>query len=157
MVSFIVNILLLAFILVKLLRRPIKDMMHRRTERVLDQLNRAQEEMENAAELKLKYEEQLKGISAERESILEEARKAAKETDRQILADAKKDAEDLVARAKVNVQLEQERAREEIRLHIINVSTAVSERFLVQYISESDQTKLFNETITELEEMAWQS
>jgi len=154
--TFILNIILLVFILVRILRKPLKNMMHKRTQKVTDSLTVAKEEMESAAELKLQYEEQLKGINAERASILEAAKKAAVETDKQIMAEAKKDAEDLVARAKINVKLEEERAREELRLHIINVSSAVSERFLVQYINEGDRNKLFDETITELEEMAWQ-
>ncbi|MCL2704470.1 MAG: F0F1 ATP synthase subunit B [Defluviitaleaceae bacterium] len=153
----LVNFALLAFILTKLLYKPVKEMLHKRAERVLDQLNNARDEMEKATELKLQYEQRLKDIEAERDGIIDSARKTATDTSKSILADAKKESDEILARAKVNIELERERAKEELRLHIIQVSSAMTEKFLVRSIAAVDHDRMFDETMAELEEMAWRN
>jgi F-type H+-transporting ATPase subunit b len=157
MIPFLVNFIVLALILSRLLYRPVRDFMHSRTERVLNQINQAKNDMEKAGELKLQYEQQLKSIEAERDGIIDEARKNAAETGKQIVADAKSEADDLLTRAKANIKLEVERAQEEMRQQIIEVSAVMSERFIKRAIDANDHERLFDETMAELEEMAWRS
>ena len=157
MIPYLINFVILAFLLTKLMYKPVKGFLQSRTERILGQINQAKSDSDKAAELKLQYEQQLRSIEAERDSIIDEARKNAAEAGKQIVSDAKNEADELLTRAKANVALELERAQEEIRLQIIHVSSAISERFLKRAIDAKDQDRLFDETMAELEEMAWRS
>jgi len=157
MVPFVVNFLVLAFLLSKFLFKPVKEFMARRSERILSQMNQAKEDLENANELRDKYEQQLKGIEAERTEILEAARKTAETLRRQIVADADKEARERLDAAEADIAMKYEHAQEEMRLHIIQVSSAMTERFLLRNIGENDQNRLYDETLAELEEMAWRN
>lgn len=153
----IFNVVLLAVIMTWLLYKPVRKFLADRAERIKGQLDHAAAETEKADALKLQYEQKIAGAEREREAILDEARKQAADTARQMLADAKKEADTVRARAQANVEMEWERAQEHIRMSIIDVSAAMSEKFITLAISKETHDKLFKETMAELEGMAWRS
>jgi F-type H+-transporting ATPase subunit b len=152
-----VNIAVLAFILAKLLYKPVRKFMRTRADGIKSQLDFARDEMAKAKELKLQYEQKLSDVDRERTEILDEARKQATETGRQLIAEAKQEADAVRERAAISVQMERERAQAEIKLAIIEVSAAMTEKFVTLAINKETHDKLFNETLAELEEMAWRN
>jgi len=152
-----INIALLAFILAKLLYRPVLDFMRKRSDRIREQVEQAGSEMARAAELKLQYEQKMKEVERERDDILDEARKLAAETGRQIVAEAKKEADAVRERAAANVEMEWERAETAMRQAIIEVSAAMSEKFVTLAINKETHDRLFDKTMAELEGMTWRN
>jgi F-type H+-transporting ATPase subunit b len=152
-----VNIAVLAFILAKLLYKPVRRFMRARADGIRSQLDFARDETAKAKEMKLQYEQKLSDIDRERNEILDEARKQATESRQQIIAEAKLEADAVKERAAASVQNERERAQAEIKLAIIEVSAAMTEKFVNLAINKETHDKLFDETMAELEEMAWRS
>jgi len=153
----LLNVSLLAYVLTKLVYKPVQKFMQGRSDRIGSQIETNEKELARAEQLKLEYEQKLRGIDQERDAILDEARRVATENGRLLMAEAKKEAEAIRQRAQENVKLEEERAQAKMKIAIIEVSAAMSAKFVARAIDRDAQDKLFDETMAELEEMAWRS
>jgi F-type H+-transporting ATPase subunit b len=153
----LINTGILCFVLSKLLYKPVLNFLNARKEKVAAQLDDAANTLKEAERLKAEYEEKLKNIDNERNEILETARDAAKKNSRQIISDARKEADLIKNRAEKDIANEREKAKDDIKKEIIDVSTEMSRRFIAKQISTDEQNKLFDETIKELEELEWTS
>lgn len=151
----ILNVAALAVVLAVLLYRPVRNILNKRTERVQGQLLQAEEELEKATELRKSYEQKLDDIEREREEILSEARKAASDSSRRLITEAKNEADSIKDRAAANVKMEWERAENDMRTAIIDVSAVMAEKFVSLAINKETHDRLFDETISELEEVSW--
>ena len=151
----IINVAALAAVLAYLLYNPVRTILKKRTSRIEGQLIQAEEELEKATELRRKYEQRMEDVEREREEILGEARKIAADSSRRLLADAKKEADSIRERAAVTVEMEWERAENEMRTAIIDVSAVMAEKFVSLAINKETHDRLFNETVSDLEGMTW--
>jgi F-type H+-transporting ATPase subunit b len=154
-VANVLNVAVLAAFLAYLLYRPVRTILNKRTSRIQGQLSQAEEELEKATELRRKYEAKMEDIEREREEILNEARKVAADSSRRLVAEAKKEADTVRERAAQNVEMEWERAENDMRTAIIDVSSLMAEKFVSLAINKETHDRLFNETIADLEEMKW--
>jgi F-type H+-transporting ATPase subunit b len=143
----LINVSILAYVLSRLLYKPVREFMQRRAERINGELEQAGYEMAKATDLRYKYEQKMKDVERERDAIIDEARKVATETSRQIIADAKKEADAIRDRAAVNVDMEWERAQSAMRTAIIDVSAAMAEKFVTLAINKETHDKLFGEAM----------
>jgi len=151
------NIAFLSFMLSYLLYKPVREFLLKRTMRIREQLQFAEQEQAKGTELKQQYEQKMKDIERERNDILDAARKQAADKTKQQLAEARSEAEATKARAFQEIELEQERVQDEMKKAIIDISSAMTAKFLSRAIDADTQEKLFNETMAELEEIAWHS
>ncbi|MCL2407429.1 MAG: ATP synthase F0 subunit B, partial [Defluviitaleaceae bacterium] len=149
-IAAIFSLIVLAIILTLLLYKPVKNFMQRRTDEITAQFDRVKADTEKAAELKLEYEDIMAGVEVERAELLEAARQTAREVAKQIESDAKKTADEMMTRARTAIIHERERAEEQMRLQIIGVSAAMTERFLARSFDEADHIKMYDETLAEL-------
>jgi len=154
-VANIINVAALAGILAYLMYRPVRNILNKRTSRIQGQLVQAEEELEKATELRKKYEKRMEEVEREREDILVEARKIAADSSRRLLAEAKKEADTIRERAAANVEMEWERAENDMRTAIIDVSAIMAEKFVSLAINKETHDRLFDETISDLEGMKW--
>ena len=151
----IINVAVLAGFLAYLLYKPVRNILNKRTSKIQGQLIQAEEELEKATELRHKYEQRMEEVEREREEILGEARKVAADSSRRLIADAKKEADTIRERAAANVEMEWERAENDMRTAIIDVSAVMAEKFVSLAINKETHDRLFNETISDLEGMTW--
>jgi len=154
-VANVVNVTVLAAFLAYLLYRPVRNILNKRTTKIQGQLIQAEEELEKATELRRKYEQKMEDVEREREEILGEARKVAADSSRRLIADAKKEADTIRERAAATVEMEWERAENDMRTAIIDVSAVMSEKFVKLAINKETHDRLFEETISDLEGMKW--
>jgi len=151
----LLNVAVLAAVLAFLLYRPVRNVLHKRTEKIRDQLAVAEEEMTRATELRRQYEQKNEEIGRERDDILAEARKLAADTSQRIISTAKAEAEAIKERTAMNVKSEWERAEAEMRTSIIEVSAVIAEKFVSLAINKETHDRLFAEAISDLEGMKW--
>ena len=151
----IINVAVLAAFLAYLLYKPVRNILNKRTSKIQGQLLQAEEELEKATELRHKYEQRMEEVEREREEILGEARKVAADSSRRLLAEAKKEADTVRERAAANVEMEWERAENDMRTAIIDVSAVMAEKFVSLAINKETHDRLFTETISDLEGMTW--
>ena len=149
------NACLLAFFLSRILYKPVQNFLRKRADKIKNQLDHAAMDMEKATGLRLQYEKSLGNIDQERSEILASARKLATDKHREITNEARAEAEAIKAQAKADVRREQEQMSEALRLHIIDVSSRIAEKFITQAMDKETQDRLFTKTMHELEEAAW--
>ena len=155
MIFLVINVAVLAFILSKLLYRPVLQILHDRRARILDEVQNAEKNKTEALELKAQYEAAIKGVEQERTEILETARRLAAEKSKEQLAEARAEAENVKNRALKEIELEQDRTKGEMKQAVIDISTVMVSKFLSRNIDQAAHEELFNETMAELEEIAW--
>ena len=84
--------------------------------------------MAQAQALKKEYEEKLKNIESERTAILQEARTTALKNSQIIISDAKTEATAIKDRANLEIERAEEKAKDDIKKQIVQVSTLMSEK-----------------------------
>ena len=153
----LINVCLLAFVLSKLLYKPVGEFMAKRSERIRDQLEHAADESAKAHELRTLYEQKLQEVDRERDAILDKAHRQAVENSRQLVAEAKTEADAIKTRSQDNVKMEWERAQAEMKLAILEISAAMAEKMVTLSIDKGTHERLFDETMAELEGVSWRS
>ncbi len=151
----LLNVIILIFILSKLLYNPVRKFIGGRNERIANNIKTADDAVASANRMKAEYETKLANIEKERTAILEDARKVAKEQEAQIIAAAREEAEVIRNRAEVAIQREEERAKDEMRKNIIDLSTVLASSVIAKNIDEVTQNKLLDEVIEGLGEVKW--
>lgn len=152
-----INTLVMVFVLVKLLYKPVGKFLNARVEKIKNNIMNAENKLKDADSLKVQYEEKMKNIEKERSQILEEARARATSKEREIVEAAKLEAETIKKRAILDVEREQTKAREELKGQVIEISTLMASKYIASSIDTNTQNKLLNEVISELGEVKWLS
>ncbi len=153
LISDIVIILILGY----LLYNPVKDFMKKRSDSIKNKIQSAEQALNDANNLKAEYEAKLKNIDNEKSDILDKARKIAKDKEREIIENAKEEAQIIKNRATIEIQREQDKAQDEMKTQIIELSTEMASRYVTEALSNDDQKKLLDNVINSLEESQWQN
>ena len=136
---------------------PARKMLNERKEKIRGELDDAKESMEHARSLKEEYEEKLKEIHKEEETILSEARRKALANESQIIAQAKEEAARILDRARVEAELEKQKMADEIKKEMISLASLMAGKVVSASIDTNVQNRLIEETLKEMGESTWQS
>ena len=140
-----------------LLFNPVRDMLEKRKQRVVDDQETAKREKEEAIAFKEEYDLKLKQVNKEAEAILSEARKKAKQNEMKIVAEAKEEASRIIARANAEIELEKKRALDDMKQEMIEVAAMMAQKVVAASIDTNVQESLIDETLKEMGEGTWQS
>ena len=140
-----------------LLFNPVRDMLEKRKQRVVDDQETAKREKAEAIAFKEEYDLKLKQVDKEAEAILSEARKKAKQNEMKIVAEAKEEAARIIARANAEIELEKKRALDGMKQEMITIAAMMAEKVVAASIDTNVQESLIDETLEEMGEGTWQS
>lgn len=140
-----------------LLFNPVRDMLEKRRQRVVDDQETAKREKAEAIAFKEEYDLKLKQVEKEAEAILSEARKKAKQNEMKIVAEAKEEASRIIARANAEIELEKKRALDDMKQEMITIAAMMAEKVVAASIDTNVQESLIDETLKEMGEGTWQS
>ena len=140
-----------------LLFNPVRDMLEKRRQRVVDDQETAKREKAEAIAFKEEYDLKLKQVEKEAEAILSEARKKAKQNEMKIVADAKEEAARIIARANTEIELEKKRALDDMKQEMISIAAMMAEKVVAASIDTNVQESLIDETLKEMGEGTWLS
>jgi F-type H+-transporting ATPase subunit b len=149
------NLIVIIAILTWLLYKPMSKFLNDRKERIKNEIDTAAAKMKDAEEKHSFYEGKLVKINVERDEILEEARKLAGAKEAEIVQNANQEASLIMDRAKLEIEREKEKAKDEMRSQIIQVSALMAERLLGQGMDEAARDRILNEAIVELGDAVW--
>lgn len=149
--------LLLFTILSYLLFNPVRDLLEKRKQRIVETQETAKREKEEAIVFKAEYEKKLKEADKEVQEILSEARKKAMKNEAKIVAEAKEEAARIIARANVEIELEKKRALDDMKQEMIAIASMMAEKVVAASIDTTVQESLIDETLKEMGENTWQS
>lgn len=140
-----------------LLFNPVRDMLEKRRQRVVDDQETAKREKAEAIAFKEEYDLKLKQVEKEAEAILSEARKKAKQNEVKIVAEAKEEAARIMARANAEIELEKKRALDDVKQEMIEVAAMMAKKVVGASIDTNVQESLIDETLKEMGEGTWLS
>ena len=147
MLASLANLVILFLIVKKFLYKPVKKMMKQRRDAIDRDYSDASEAKESALRSQAAYEEKLKGADSEAGEILKNAVDVAKAREKEIIDDANEKARGIIKRAEADALLEMQKAREDIKKEIVEVSALISEKMLEREISADDHEKLIDSFI----------
>jgi F-type H+-transporting ATPase subunit b len=151
------NALLIVGLLCYFLRKPARNMLEQRAERIRGELDQAAAEAGNALSMIQQYEQKLAGVTQERTAILAEAGKVAEERKKTMLAEAASEAEGVRARAQLEINAQKHLVNDQIHHAIVAISGETAKKLLLAAVDKPVQDRLFNEILAELETMAFNS
>ena len=152
-----ISIFILFFGLSYLLFNPVRDVLKKRRERVLSEMEDASTKSKDANELKVLYESKLKDISLERDRILEDARKKAKLKEADIIAKAEQEAKIITQRADKEIELEKRKALDELKREIVDIASVMASKALSSSMDMNMQKALIDEALKGIGESTWQN
>ena len=152
-----ISIFIVFFGLSYLLFNPVRDVLKKRRERVLSELEDASTKSKDANELKALYESKLKDISLERDRILEDARKKAKLKEADIIAKAEQEAKIITQRADKEIELEKRKALDELKREIVDIASVMASKALSSSMDMNMQKSIIDEALKGIGESTWQN
>ena len=153
----IVAIFVLFLVVGNKLFNPIRNIMQKRQEKIQNELETAASDMEKAKELKAQYEEKLKAIDKEADTILSDARKRALANENKIVAEAKEEAARIIERARVEAELEKQKVADEVKKEMVSIASMMAGKVVAGAVDVKVQDSLVEETLKEIGDSTWLS
>jgi F-type H+-transporting ATPase subunit b len=140
------------FMLLRKLAFPrISEALEKRQHMIEESIDTAQRTKAEADEILAEYRERLKEARAQAEEIVTRARKAGEATERQSLEAAKETREELLEQTRRDIQAETNRAIQEIRREVADLTVAATEAVTRKTLNSDDQRRLVEEALSELD------
>lgn len=136
---------------------PAREFLKKRQDKIKGELDSAAKDMKDAASLKAEYEDKLKNIEKEADEILSEARKKALANENKIIADAREEAAGIIERARVEAELEKQKAADDVKREMVVLASLMAGKVVKANIDTGIQESLINETLKEIGENTWLS
>ena len=136
---------------------PAREFLKKRQDKIRGELEGAAKDKEDAAALKAEYEDKLKNIDKEADEILSDATKRALANENKIVADAKEEAARIIERARVEAELEKQKAADDVKREMVVIASMMAGKVVRASIDTSIQESLVNETLKEIGESTWLS
>ncbi|MCR5687923.1 MAG: F0F1 ATP synthase subunit B [Lachnospiraceae bacterium] len=140
-----------------MLFKPTRDLLRKRQERILADLDTAKQDKDEALALKSEYETKMAGAQRDADAVLSAARQKAVKNEEQIIASAKEEAAGIIRQAHNEAELEKQKAADEIKNQIIDVASLMAGKVVASGINTDIQDSLIEETLKEVGESTWQS
>jgi F-type H+-transporting ATPase subunit b len=151
MIWTVLAFLVALFILRKYAFPQISAALEKRQHLIEESIDSAQRTKDEADQILAEYRERLKEARAQAEDIVARARKSGEAAERQSLEQAKELREEQLAQARRDIQAETQRALQEIRREVADLTVAATERVTRKTLNEEDQRRLVEEALSELD------
>jgi len=143
------------WLLKRYLYSPIKEILDKREQTIKNEISEAEEQHEEAMELKEEYKSELRRAREKSSDIIEKAERRARERAKEIINSAKEKAEGIEKDKLKEIQQAKVEARKEIRDEFADVTLMAAaqmigkeldrekhEELIAQYMEQLDQEKL---------------
>lgn len=134
----LLNLLLIFIIFKKFLYKPVRKVLDKRKEAIDSEYSEAEQAKLAAQNDRDTYEAKLRTAQDEADEMIKSAAKTADSRSAKILDDAKVKADGIIRQAHSEAQLEKQKAADEIKHEIADVSALLAEKMLEREINEED-------------------
>jgi F-type H+-transporting ATPase subunit b len=139
------------WILWKLAFPRIGEALDRRQKAIEESIDTAERTKVEADELLREYRERLKEAREQADEIVARARKAGDNLESESKADALRQREELMEQTKRDIQQETNRAIQEIRNEVADLTVLATEKVTRKTLTDDDQRRLVDEALGELD------
>ncbi len=147
LISQLVNFLILLVVLRLFLYRPLLKMLDERKRRIAEGLNRAEQAAEQAAASEDEARKVVEEARAEGREAVQRAQEAAERLREELEQRARTDAEQIVARAREEVQAERDRAIQQLHQEFADLTISAAERVIGESLDQSAHQRLIDEVM----------
>ena len=142
LIAQILNFLVLLAILAKFAYKPLLKAMDDRRNRIINDLDYAEQTRLDAEALKEQYAEQLAGARQEATEIVNKANQIAQNLHDELVEQARVEQEALMANAPARIEQEKQQALLDIRAEVIKLSTLIAGKIVNQKLNSDKDQKL---------------
>ena len=146
----ILTFLLLLTVLTKFAWKPLLKMLKDREELIRSSLEDAEKAQTELAKLNAEGEKIINKARAEAQEILSQCKSSATTLKEETLKDAKEKAKVIADNAEKQILVEKEKAIEEIKSEVVNLSLSVAEKLIKKNISVEDNKALIDESLSQV-------
>ena len=148
----LLNLIILFLIVKKFLYKPVMRMLEKRQAEVDKIYSDAEHSKLRAKEDESYWHDKIGSATREAEDIISSAAESAKFAGERIVGDAREKADGIIRQAEAQAELEIERAREDIKKEIVDVSTLLTEKMLEREINTDDHKNMIDSVLEKLGE-----
>ncbi len=149
LVAQLVNFFLLLVVLRLFLYRPILNMLDRRSQRIREGLEAADQSKEQAAQAEEEVAKQLEEARQQGQAHMAQAQETASRIQEEARNQARRDAEALLERARNEIQLERDQAIAELRQEFADLTVSAAEKVIGQSLDRQAHRRLIDEVLAE--------
>ena len=150
----LINFAIIVVVLQKILYKPILDMIQKRKKEIAEGLSITERMRTEEERLKEKQEKALAKAREDAILIIEDAKKQAKEVEKELVADAHTQSAAIIARAKAEVEEIHIAAQTKLRKEAVELATVMAKRLLSSIMSAKDQHAYISKRVKDLESWA---
>ena len=146
-----INFILLVALIYRLLYKPVREFLDKRTQEIEGKIQSAEEKEAAADDLRLELEKQVKENRQRSRQFLDEAERRAENIQESLLAEAKKESQALLRRAREEIRLEKEKAWAELKSEVADLSLLLASKVIQENLDQEKHQHLIEETLTRLD------
>ena len=146
------NLVILFLILKKLLFKPVKKIVDKRQKELDAEFRKAEKTQAEADAIKAEWEGKMATAEAEADKIISDAVERADSRNEVMLYESREKADQIIRKAKADIERERKDARETIKKEIVDVSQALSEQIIGREINMDDHRDLIDRAIDRIGE-----
>lgn len=153
----VINLLILYIILKKFFWEKIRKFMQDRENAVRDAFDSAEAMNKRADEKMRNYSARIANVEEEGREIIRQAKQQADAQAQEILADARKQASEIISKAEKTIELEKAKAMEEMRQEIGTLALMAAEKIVGKEIEDIGQDAIVDDVINQARSGGWQN
>lgn len=146
------NLVILFLILKKLLFKPVKKIVDKRQKELEAEYCKAEKTQAEVDAIKAEWEGKMATAEAEADKIISDAVERADSRNEVMLYESREKADQIIRKAKADIERERKDARETIKKEIVDVSQALSEQIIGREINMDDHRDLIDRAIDRIGE-----
>ena len=138
-----------AFMLVTLLLKPMRRMLDTRSERIKVSMEQADQIKEQLATVEEQVKAQLDASRKEGHVILAQATQLGEKLKEEARAEAKKQAEAIVVKARADIEMERDKAIGEVRRQFVDLTVLAAEKVVKESLDKEKHRRLIEEVLNQ--------
>ena len=146
----IVTFLIVLFILKVKAWEPLVEALEKREKQVEDSLKAAEKAIEEAERVSSDYEDSIRKAQAKAQQIISDAKIAGEKVKLDLETVANKKADEIIEKAKAQIDTERVRVISEIKTMAIEISLSAATKVIEKNLDSDDNRKLVNEALEEI-------
>jgi len=139
------------YVLAKLAFPRIAEALDKRQKAIEESIATSERVRTEAEKLLEEYRERLAEARGQADDIVARARKTGEAHENEILAEAKSKREEMMEQTRRDIEAETRRAIQEIRKEVADLTVAATEKVTRKSLTEADQKRLVEEALAELD------
>ena len=156
-VFYVINFLILVGLLTKFLYRPFLNMLETRKQSIQDALDNAEVINRRADEKMENYDRQIVKLEEQGREIIKEAKERAEKQADEIIEEAHSKANSIIVAAERQVELEKQKALEEMKQQVATLALLAAEKIVERSIAQVGQDQIVDEIIEQAGKRQWQN